>query len=55
MAVIASRLAEMGMGANPVSGFFHDHLFVPVGREEEAMECLEELAKENRETVKPKE
>lgn len=55
MAVIASRLAEMGMGANPVSGFFHDHLFVPVGREEEAMECLEELAKENRETMKPKE
>ena len=47
MAVIATRLAQKGMGVNPVSGFFHDHLFVPLGREEQALECLEELAKEN--------
>ena len=47
MAVIATRLAQKGMGVNPVSGFFHDHLFVPLGREEEALQCLEELAKEN--------
>ena len=46
MAVIATRLAQKGMGVNPVSGFFHDHLFVPLGKEEQALECLEELAKE---------
>ena len=47
MAVIATRLAQKGMGVNPISGFFHDHLFVPLGREEQALECLEELAREN--------
>lgn len=47
MAVIATRLAQKGMGVNPVSSFFHDHLFVPLGKEEQALECLKELAKEN--------
>ena len=47
MAVIATRLAQKGMGVNPVSCFFHDHLFVPLGREEQALQCLDELAKEN--------
>ena len=47
MAVIATRLAEKAaMGVNPVSGFYHDHLFVPEGREAEALEILGELAKE---------
>lgn len=46
MAVIASRLATKDMGVNPVSGFYHDHLFVPVGREEEALGVLAELAQE---------
>lgn len=44
MAVISKRLSELGIGVNPVSGFFHDHLFVPVGREGEAMRALEGLA-----------
>ena len=38
----------MGMGVNPVSGFFHDHLFVPEGREGEAMGALRRLAGEAR-------
>lgn len=45
MAVIAGKLKELKMGVNPVSGYFHDHCFVPEGREEEAMEALKELAK----------
>lgn len=52
IAVIAQRLREIGVGVNPVSGFFHDHLFVPIGREQDAMNALQELvigAKENRE------
>lgn len=46
MAVIASRLATKDMGVNPVSGFYHDHLFVPLGKEEEALSLLAELAQE---------
>jgi len=44
MAVIATELAKYGMGVNPVAGFFHDHLFVPEGREDEAMQVLNALA-----------
>lgn len=46
IAFVASRLKDLGMGVNPVSGYFHDHCFVPVGREEEAIRCLEEIASE---------
>lgn len=44
MAAIAARLTEAGVSANVVSAFFHDHLFVPVGKEELAMEVLRELS-----------
>ncbi|WP_300519871.1 ACT domain-containing protein [Aliiroseovarius sp.] len=46
IARIATELARHGMGVNPVSGFFHDHLFVPEGREAEAMEILARIAEE---------
>lgn len=49
MAVISSRLAARNMGVNPVSGFYHDHLFVPLGREEEALEVLAAVADEHKE------
>ncbi|MBZ9773068.1 ACT domain-containing protein [Mesorhizobium sp. CO1-1-8] len=48
LAVITTRLATAGMGVNPVSAFYHDHLFVPADRAEEALELLMELAEENR-------
>jgi hypothetical protein len=51
MAVVAGKLAERGIGVNPVSGFWHDHCFVPLGREEEAMEALGELAEEARRKI----
>jgi hypothetical protein len=44
IAAIATRLAEAGMGVNPVAGFHHDHLFVPADRAEEAMELLRALS-----------
>jgi hypothetical protein len=28
LAAITTRLAESGLGINPVSGFYHDHLYV---------------------------
>lgn len=48
LAVITARLRGLGMGVNPVSGFFHDHLFVPEGREGEAVGALRALAGEAR-------
>ncbi|WP_195818314.1 ACT domain-containing protein [Roseobacter sp. MH60115] len=45
MARIATELAKHNMGVNPVSAFFHDHLFVPDGREDDAMNILNELSK----------
>jgi hypothetical protein len=44
MAAISNTLRKLNMGVNPVSGYFHDHCFVPVGREDEAMEALLNLA-----------
>lgn len=48
MARIATELAKNNMGVNPVSGFFHDHLFVPDGREQDALKILQQLADANR-------
>ncbi len=46
IAAISKSLTERGIGANPVSGFYHDHLFVPDGKEIEAMAALEALAEQ---------
>jgi hypothetical protein len=45
IAHIATQLARHNMGVNPVSGFYHDHLFVPLGREADAMQILADIAK----------
>lgn len=45
IARIATELAHHGMGVNPVAGFYHDHLFVPEGREQEALRILEGIAR----------
>ena len=47
LAAITTRLATAGMGVNPVSAFYHDHLFVPAERAEEALELLRRLAKDS--------
>ncbi len=44
IAHIASELAKHDMGVNPVSGYFHDHLFVPLGREADALQIISEIA-----------
>ena len=46
MARISTALAAEGMGVNPVSGFYHDHLFVPAGREQDALRILDQIAKD---------
>jgi hypothetical protein len=44
IARVATELAREGISVNPVSAFFHDHLFVPDGRESDAMNILERIA-----------
>lgn len=46
IAGIATELAKAGMGVNPVSGFFHDHLFVPDGRHADALQILEKISQD---------
>lgn len=50
LAAVATRLAGLGMGVNPVAGFYHDHLFVPQSRAGEAMLALRDMATEARAT-----
>ena len=45
MARIASLLAEAHIPVNPVAGFYHDHLFIPAGKADEAVSILQNLAK----------
>lgn len=42
--VVTSLLAERGITTNVIAGFYHDHIFVPSDRVNEAMEALKELA-----------
>ena len=44
IAHLASALAREGMGVNPVAGFYHDHLFVPEDRAEDALRVLRRIA-----------
>ncbi|TIV57510.1 MAG: ACT domain-containing protein [Mesorhizobium sp.] len=47
LAAITAKLAAADMGVNPVSAFYHDHLFVPAERAEEALAILGQLAAES--------
>ncbi len=45
LAALLPALAAEDMGINPVSGFFHDHLFVPADRAQDALRVLKALAR----------
>ncbi|KFA92888.1 ACT domain-containing protein [Archangium violaceum] len=45
LAAITNRLASRGISVNPVSAYFHDHLFVPSARAEESLEVLAGFAR----------
>ena len=46
MAAIASSLAEHGIPCNAVSAYFHDHLFVPWARRNDAVNALRDLSEQ---------
>ncbi|WP_439141121.1 ACT domain-containing protein [Planktotalea sp.] len=52
IALIATKLAAAGMGVNPVAGFYHDHLFIPEDRADDALKILAQIAQDAEEAVK---
>jgi len=46
LAAITGRLAEAGISVNAVSAFYHDHLFVPEHKAEEALRLLQNMSKQ---------
>lgn len=44
LAAITNKLAALKMGVNPVSAYFHDHLFVPEDRADDAIQALMEFS-----------
>jgi hypothetical protein len=51
---VAKKLEGLDMSVNFVSGYFYNHCFVPLGREEEAIKCVEEIARQAQEGKKEK-
>ncbi|MDE5453057.1 ACT domain-containing protein [Bradyrhizobium sp. CSA112] len=45
LAAVAGRLAEAGISVNAVSAFYHDHLFVPEHRADEALHHLQNMSR----------
>ena len=43
LAAIASKLAQHGISVNPISAYYHDHLFVPAARADKVMTLLQEF------------
>lgn len=43
-AAISGALSERGISANIVAAFYHDHLFVPLSRVDDAVDALSQLA-----------
>jgi hypothetical protein len=46
LAAITTRLASAGISVNAVSAFYHDHLFVPEQRADEALRLLQDISRQ---------
>ena len=46
MAAISTRLAKEGFSANPVSAYYHDHLFVKAEEADRVLDLLRAMANE---------
>ncbi len=45
LATITNKLAEKGISVNAVSAYYHDYLFVPANKAEQAMHILTSMSK----------
>ena len=41
LAAITTKLAQSGISVNAISAYYHDHIFVPIERTQEALELLQ--------------
>ena len=46
LAAVTAGLARAGISVNAVSAFYHDHLFVPEHRADEALQLLKDMARQ---------
>jgi uncharacterized protein len=44
-AAVSSKLAEHGISANVMAGFYHDHIFIPARIAEQALAAIRELSR----------
>ncbi|MBB6522640.1 ACT domain-containing protein [Pseudoteredinibacter isoporae] len=44
-AAISTALAKDGISANVVAAYFHDHIYVPINKADDALACLNNLSK----------
>lgn len=47
LAAITAKLADAGISVNPVAAFYHDYIFVPAERAEDAIAVLQRLMAES--------
>ncbi|MBD1935639.1 MULTISPECIES: ACT domain-containing protein [Cyanophyceae] len=45
LAAITAKLTEYGISVNPVAAYYHDHLFVPTEKANDAIKALAELSR----------
>ena len=45
-AAVSGALANEGISANVVAAYYHDHIFVPIAKSNQALCCLEKLLKD---------
>ena len=43
-AAVSTKLAHAGISANVIAAYYHDHIFVPTDKAEEAIKLLKELS-----------
>lgn len=43
-AAVSTELAQIGISANMIAGYFHDHVFVAADRADDAIDCLKQLS-----------
>ncbi len=46
LAAVCSRLAAASISTNAVAGYYHDHLFVPANRAQDALQILKYMAQQ---------
>jgi len=44
-AAVSSKLAEKGISANVIAAYYHDHIFVPAEKVEDALSALREFSR----------